>query len=537
MTAITEGASGSRQRFPALPGWAITTAGIVAFLLLWEVVARTLLAGSYIIAAPSEIVARIDEGAALYGRALRTTLWAALLGFLIGNATAILLAGVASLAARAERLVQALALVVFCLPLVATGPILRVIFGPGIGPQVTLAALAVYYTTLIPLLVGFKAVPSSWPDLVASYGRGRFQTLIHVRARASIPYLVAGLQIAAPAAFLGAMVGEFTGAERGLGVLTIQAIRTLDVAGTWAIAVIATVTSIAGYVAIGWVGKRFSHGAPPVLLAAPPTPDRSAPGRRIVTGVLAVVLTTVVAIGLWWALLELFDLHPFFAKRPSDVWNYLFNLPASGANRERVLSALAETLSVTVPGYIAGLVIGFLAACLFELYPAAGRAATPIAIALRSIPIIATAPLIVLAFGRGAFGMLIIVGTLTFFPTLVAVAQGLRQTPGQVVDLFGVYRAGGVRTLVTARIPSALPAFFAAARMAVPAAVLAATVAEWLATGTGIGNLMALTASTSAYNLLWSCVVVLTLVSVAGYGLVALVERYVLHRFAPEQLR
>ena len=138
----------------------------------------------------------------------------------------------------------ALALIVFCLPLVATGPILRVLYGPGEGPQVTLAALGVYYTTFVPLVVGLRSVPAGWLDFIASYGRGRVQAFLRVRARASVPYLVAGLQIAAPAAFLGAMVGEFTGADQGMGVLSIQTMRSLDVAGTWALAMIATAIAV-----------------------------------------------------------------------------------------------------------------------------------------------------------------------------------------------------------------------------------------------------------------------------------------------------
>ena len=132
-----------------------------------------------------------------------------------------------------------------------TGPVLRVVFGPGDGPQIVLAALAVYYTTMIPLLVGVRAAPSTWFDLVRSYGRGRAAQLRYVRARAAVPYLVAGLQIAAPAAFLGAMVGEFTGAAGGLGVLTLRASRDLDIELTWALAVIATAVSVIAYAAIG----------------------------------------------------------------------------------------------------------------------------------------------------------------------------------------------------------------------------------------------------------------------------------------------
>ena len=113
----------------------------------------------------------------------------------------------------------------------------------------------------------------------------------------------------------------------------------------------------------------------------------------------------------------------------------------------------------------------------------------------------------------------------------------MRQTPGQVVDLFDSYAAPRWRRLLLAQIPAMLPAFFASARMAVPAAVLAATTAEWLATGTGLGSLMALTASTSAYGMLWSAIVLIASLSTLAYLGVGLVERAVLRRFAPEQLR
>ena len=81
-----------------------------------------------------------------------------------------------------------------------------------------------------------------------------------------------------------------------------------------------------------------------------------------------------------------------------------------------------------------------------------------------------------------------------------------------------------------------LPGFFAAARMAVPAAILAATTTEWLATGIGIGSLMALTASTSAYAMLWSAIALLSLTATFGYVAVEAVERAVLRRYGPEQL-
>jgi ABC-type nitrate/sulfonate/bicarbonate transport system permease component len=72
--------------------------------------------------------------------------------------------------------------------------------------------------------------------------------------------------------------------------------------------------------------------------------------------------------------------------------------------------------------------------------------------------------------------------------------------------------------------------------MAVPASVLAVTVVEWLGTGRGIGSLMAMSASLSDYDMLWSAVVIVSVLSALGYAAVGLVERRVLRIYAPEQL-
>jgi ABC-type nitrate/sulfonate/bicarbonate transport system permease component len=81
-----------------------------------------------------------------------------------------------------------------------------------------------------------------------------------------------------------------------------------------------------------------------------------------------------------------------------------------------------------------------------------------------------------------------------------------------------------------------LPAFFASARMAIPAAILAVTTAEWLATGRGVGALIATVASTSDYGMLWSAIALIGLVAVFVHGLVGALERWVLARTNAEQL-
>lgn len=498
---------------------------LVAALALWEALAR-LPAAEFLIAAPSDIAAWAVANAPLLFRATLATLANAVQGFVWGNLAGAALAVACILAPRAAPLIGALALFTFCLPMVATGPILRVLYGPGAGPQVTLAALAVFYTTFLALLVGLRAAPAAWFDLIASYGRGRLTALARIRAWAAIPYAIAALQIAAPAAVLGAMVGEFTGAERGLGVLTIRAMRALDVPATWTLAATSAGLSIAAYAALGALGRRLANGPVPTLLAPPATARRRSP--------LAPAWAALAILALWQGLMDLFALNPFFARRPLDVWRFLAGSPEALPVLTR---ALWQTLILALPGYIAGIALGIAMAAAVALRPALSAAAMPLAVALRSVPIVTTAPLIVLALGRGATGTITIVAVMTFFPTFVAALAGMRQVPAQVQDVFASYAATPRQRLVHAQLPAMVPAAFAAARMAVPAAVLAATTTEWLATGIGMGRLMAISASTSDYNMLWSCVIVLALVAALGYAAVAALETRALSRLAPEQLR
>jgi ABC-type nitrate/sulfonate/bicarbonate transport system permease component len=119
----------------------------------------------------------------------------------------------------------------------------------------------------------------------------------------------------------------------------------------------------------------------------------------------------------------------------------------------------------------------------------------------------------------------------------VACLHGLKQAPGRALDVLNSYAAGPIVTLVRVRIPAMLPAFFAAARINVPSSVLAVTVVEWLATGNGIGSLMALSASLSDYDMLWSAVALVALLSVLGYVAVGALEKSVLRIYAPEQVQ
>ena len=140
-------------------------------------------------------------------------------------------------------------------------------------------------------------------------------------------------------------------------------------------------------------------------------------------------------------------------------------------------------------------------------------------------------PLVALVFGRGVACVLVIAGIVTFFPSLVQLVDGLRSTPRPALETVSAF--GGARRdqLMRVRLPYALPSLFASARVAAPFAIIGATLAEWLATGKGVGNRMVLALSRSNYLDLWATVTVLTICAVAVYGIAAALEGVVLRRF------
>jgi ABC-type nitrate/sulfonate/bicarbonate transport system permease component len=266
--------------------------------------------------------------------------------------------------------------------------------------------------------------------------------------------------------------------------------------------------------------------------AAPPFGSKVARlAYRVGKSLLSAAISIGVVLGAWVLFLKLFNVSPFIGKGPGDVWRYLFTDPKAADHRSTILSESRTTLRDAFLGLLAGTVTAVVAAIAFTLWRTAERMFMPIAMVLRSVPLVATTPLIVLIFGRDLQAITVIAGIVTFFPTLVNVSLALRATPRESIDLMHAYGASSTKTLAKVQIPSALPALFASLRIAAPLALIGALLAEWLATGRGLGYQILQASALSDYSGLWSRVVLVTLFSVLLYKLIGAVEKVVLNRF------
>jgi sulfonate transport system permease protein len=513
-------------------------AGIVLVLAVWELLARTVLASSLVLPTPFTVAQQMWHDRHFYVPHVETTLHEAALGFLWGNVIAIAVGIVFVLAPTVENSLMRLAIAVYCMPLLAIGPILQIVLS-GEGPKITLAALSVFFTTLIATMLGLRSADPASLELVHVFGGGTWDSLRKVRVRAALPALLAGLRIAAPAALLGAIIGELLGGTQGLGVAMVESQSSFEVSRTWGIAFVTAALAGLGYALVSFAGRVLTPWAGKEQLLV-----TTSPGERVERPPLVRVARTLGLLGLsfglmlaaWYGLIRAFHLDPYFAKDPGDVYRYLTQGPEAAANRNELLDQFKTTLIDAGIGYLAGTAAALVAAAIVVTSRAIEQTVMPVAIVLRSVPLVAMTPLIALVFGRGLLGVTVIVGIVTFFPTLVNLIIGMRSAPQLACDLVYAYGGNAFTALRKVRFQFALPAFFASARIAAPTAIGGATLAEWLATGKGAGNLMLVASSSSRFDTLWSAVALIVLVSVALYGLVGVAESFVLARYAPEQL-
>ncbi|QEW21986.1 Putative aliphatic sulfonates transport permease protein SsuC [Marinibacterium anthonyi] len=502
---------------------------LILLLVLWEIIGRLGLVASGALPPPSAIGIRLWQDRADYPGHIGATLYASVMGFLIGNAIAIA-AGVAfALSPPLLRLFRGINIAAFALPPIAIAPILALTM-TGMAPRITLAALGVYFVTMTATVIGLSQADSRAADVIRAYGGSRWTLLRLVQFRGAVPSILAGLRIAAPNAVLGAILAEFGGGGRwGLGAYLLGSLGRAEPDRLWGIGLIATLIAGLSYAGFALLSRSLLGSTRAVTLNTAVPTGRATPGPlpgRIAMAAATLALPFV----LWWALIKLSGAPSMIAKTPMDVLTYLFLGPTAATAQSKLLAALAQTLPITFAGMAAGLAFAFLLAILSRLTPRFTQAFMPVALITQTMPLVALTPLLVLILGRGTSLTLWITISVTFFPAFVTLAQGLALVPRSAEDLPRAYGASRWTQLRMVTIPASLPYLFAATRLTVPRALLGVMIAEWLATGRGLGNLLNQSRGYLDYGMIWSVAAVSVILSVVFYQLVVTAERQVLGR-------
>ena len=185
-------------------------------------------------------------------------------------------------------------------------------------------------------------------------------------------------------------------------------------------------------------------------------------------------------------------------------------------------------------GFVSGIVLATALAVGFVLWRPFELAFMPIALLLRSVPLVAMAPLLLLVFGQGKLGVAVIAGIVVLFPALVNIVLGLSSASQAALDVVRVNGGSTWSALVRVRIPAALPQFLASARISVPGAIVGSMLAEWLVGFEGMGGVLSGYKGQGNYGGVWTIVALSVLVSIVLYEAMTIVETALLARWGPE---
>jgi len=498
----------------------------VLLLAAWEGIGRFDLVASGALPALSEILLRLWTDRADYPAHVTATLIASGAGFVIGNLIAVVAGLVFVLSPAAERLARGVNIAIFSLPPIAIAPILTLTL-EGMAPRIVLAALGVYFVTMQATVTGLRQYDTRAADVVRAYGGGSGKVMRLVRLRGAIPAILSGFRVAAPNAVLGAILAEFGGGGRfGLGAYLLGSLGRGEPDRLWGIGLVATLIAGLSYAVFALLSRQMLGASRSLTLNPAAPPGRADGPDRPLLAVGAVLLPFV----LWWGLLWVLQVPEMLGKTPWAVIDYLFLADSAPIAQERLLSALAETLPITFLGMVAGLAFAFALAVAGRLTPAFTRAFLPVALVTQTMPLVALTPLLVLMLGRGTAVTLWITISVTFFPAYVMIAQGIAQVPRAALELPRAYGASGWRELRLVTLPASVPWLFAAVKLTLPRALLGVMIAEWLATGRGLGNLLNQSRGYLDFAMIWTVAVVSVILSVGLYLTAQWAERAVLRR-------
>lgn len=257
------------RRSRSIPAKVYSLILLILLIAFWEGSVRTFNVPNWLIPSVSDIAIALWRGFAVSPLA-RDGFWLhsfvtiseTVLGYAVGCGLGLALGVAVSQTEKLEAVLRPYVVAFQSLPKVAVAPIIVLWLGFGLASKVAIVALLTFFPVLITCLAGFKAVEPERIELLRSLSATRWQIFTKVKFWTALPFIFAGLEMAAAFAVVGAIVGEFVGAQSGLGVLILQLDSAMDVGGSFAVFLILSLIGVALSALIRAVEKRVLYWAP-----------------------------------------------------------------------------------------------------------------------------------------------------------------------------------------------------------------------------------------------------------------------------------
>src|SRR5918999_656493 len=224
---------------------------------LWELALAVEYVSESILPHPKDIVVSFWEliGSDFVWDDIGATLWEAVAGFLLGSALGLALAIPSGLSPIMRQMLGPYAVALQVTPRIAIAPLIIAWAGFGYNSKIWIAAIIAFFPVYVNALTGILTVDEDAREMFRSLGASRWQTFMHLMVPGSLPVMFAGLKTAAGLSLVGAVVGEFISAERGLGVLVQQFSSQLAIADAFAVILMLMLLGLLLYGVMEWLAR------------------------------------------------------------------------------------------------------------------------------------------------------------------------------------------------------------------------------------------------------------------------------------------
>lgn len=202
--------------------------GFVGLLVCWYLLTALIAIPSYLLPSPQSVVTRIvRDWKPLLDGTYQTSI-EVIAGFAASILVGVPLAYAVVMNRALERITLPILVASQAVPKVAIAPIFVIWLGFGILPKIAIAFLIAFFPIVVSTVAGLKSVDLEMIDLVRSMGASKTKIMLRLRTPAAMPQIFSGLKVAISLSVVGAIVGEFVGADKGLGYILLTATGNLD---------------------------------------------------------------------------------------------------------------------------------------------------------------------------------------------------------------------------------------------------------------------------------------------------------------------
>ena len=209
----------ARRLHEALPALLVFVVGVVA----WELVIVVFQVKEFLVPAPSKVVRQIFNRNLSWPYHFWVTAWETVAGFVVAAIVGIALAYLIVHSRRLNQILYPYILLAQIVPKVAVAPLFFIWFGFGEAPKVLVAFLVAFFPIIIDTIVGLHAADPDMLDFMRTLRASPYKTFVKVKLPAALPHIFGGFKVAITLAIIGAVIGEFVGAESGLGYMIVRA--------------------------------------------------------------------------------------------------------------------------------------------------------------------------------------------------------------------------------------------------------------------------------------------------------------------------